>query len=247
MVDLNLLWNVIFLLLTLLAEILGTVGGYGSSVYFVPIGNFFFDFHTVLGLTAVFHLSSNVSKIWLFRQGLNKKLLIHLGIPAIIFVVLGAFLAKYLSETYLELILGIFLVFTSALFLIKRKLEVSPNRKNSIIGGVLSGFSAGVLGTGGAIRGLTMAAFNLEKSIFVSTSAVIDFLVDFSRTIVYITNGFIGKLALFYLPFLFVIGFVGTYLGKRILKKIPQDRFRWFSLVTILLVGIITLFHSIIG
>ena len=35
----------VFLLLSLLAEIIGTIGGFGSSVFFVLIANFYFDFH----------------------------------------------------------------------------------------------------------------------------------------------------------------------------------------------------------
>jgi len=236
-----------FLLLALIAEIVGTVGGYGSSVYFVPIGNFFFDFRTVLGLTALFHLGSNLSKIYLFRKGMSKKLLINLGVPAVIFVIIGGLLSKVVSETYLEIILGIFLVSTSALFLVFKKLQIDPNRNNSVVGGMLSGFSAGILGTGGAIRGLTMAAFNLEKQVFISTSAVIDLLVDASRTVVYISNGYVTKEVLMYVPFLLVIGFFGTYLGKVILKRFTQARFKRFSLITILVVGLIALANAVIG
>ena len=183
--------NFIFLLLALVAEIIGTIGGFGSSVFFVPLGNFYFDFYSVLGLTAIFHLSSNVSKIFLFKKGLDKKLLINIGVPSVVFVILGGVLSKHLNSTYLEIFLGVFLVAFSAFFLIRNKFSFSPNRKNAIVGGTLSGFSAGLLGTGGAIRGLTMAAFNLEKSVFIATSAVIDFAVDLSRTVVYYFNGYI--------------------------------------------------------
>ncbi|MDX1550365.1 MAG: hypothetical protein R3278_07445, partial [Lysobacter spongiicola] len=55
----------LFLALALLAEVAGTVGGFGSSVFFVPIANFFFDFESVLGITALFHLASNASKLGL--------------------------------------------------------------------------------------------------------------------------------------------------------------------------------------
>ncbi len=232
--------NFIFLLLTLLAEIIGTVGGFGSSVFFVPIGNFYFDFHTVLGLTAIFHLFSNVSKILLFKKGLNKKLLLNIGVPSVIFVILGGLLSKYLQSFYLELFLCIFLIVLSLVFLIRKNLVLAANRKNSIIGGSLSGFSAGLLGTGGAIRGLTMAAFNMEKSVFIATSASIDFMIDFSRTLVYFQNGYIQKEVWYYLPFLLVIGFVGTYIGKRLLKYVPQEKFKKLSLALILLIGIIT-------
>ena len=150
--------SISFLLLALLAEIIGTIGGFGSSVFFVPIGNFYFDFHSVLGLTAIFHLSSNISKIFLFKKGLDKKLLLNIGIPSVVFVILGGFLSNVFKSSFLEIFLGIFLIAFSLLFIIKSTLSIAPNRKNAIIGGAFSGFSAGLLGTGGAIRGLTMAA-----------------------------------------------------------------------------------------
>ena len=233
--------NFVFLLLALVAEIIGTIGGFGSSVFFVPLGNFYFDFHSVLGLTAIFHLSSNLSKIFLFKKGLDKRLLIYIGIPSILFVVLGGIASKFLDTYFLEIFLGLFLIGLSLIFLIKSKIVFAANKKNAIIGGSLSGFSAGLLGTGGAIRGLTMAAFNLEKSVFIATSAFIDFMIDFSRTFVYYNNGYIHKHDLKYIPFLLVIGLVGSFLGKRILTFIPQAVFRKISLYLLLFIGIATL------
>ena len=231
----------LFLLLSLLAEILGTIGGFGSSVFFVPIANFYFTFEAVLGLTAIYHLSSNLSKIALFKKGLNKTLLLQIGIPSVVFVVLGGLLANYFKSSNLELVLGLFLVVLALAFLIKSNWVVNPNKKNALIGGNLSGFSAGLLGTGGAIRGLTMAMFNLEKNVFIATSAFIDFMIDFSRTFVYWYNGFIHKATLVYVPFLLLIGFIGTWLGKKLLDHIPQERFKRISLGLILLIGLATL------
>lgn len=239
--------NYLFLFLALIAEILGTIGGFGSSVFFVPVANLYFDFESVLGLTAIYHLSSNISKIVLFKKGLNKKLLLHIGIPSVIFVIVGGLLTKLFKSTYLELFLAVFLIVLALVFLIKKELIILPNKKNAIIGGSLSGFSAGLLGTGGAIRGLTMAAFNLEKNMFIATSAFIDFLIDFSRTFVYYFNGFIHKDDLIYVPFLLVIGFVGTVIGKKILDFIPQDRFKRISLGLILVIGIVTLTNVLLS
>lgn len=238
--------NFIFLILALVAEIIGTIGGFGSSVFFVPLGNFYFDFYSVLGLTAIFHLSSNLSKIFLFKKGLNRRLLLQIGIPSVIFVIGGGLLSKLVDSKYLEIFLGLFLVGLSLFFLIRSKVVISPNKKNAIIGGSLSGFSAGMLGTGGAIRGLTMAAFNLEKSVFIATSAFIDFMIDFSRTFVYYFNGYIHKHDLIYVPFLLVIGVVGSFIGKKILAYIPQSKFRRLSLIFILIIGLITLTQIIL-
>lgn len=231
----------IFLILALLAEIIGTIGGFGSSVFFVPIANFYFDFYSVLGLTALFHLSSNLSKLMLFKKGIDKKLAINLGIPAVAFVVMGSFASRYLDSEILQLVLSLFLISFSLLFLIKKELALKATTKNALIGGSLSGFSAGLLGTGGAIRGLTMAAFNLEKSIFIATSALIDMAIDLSRAVVYWVNGYIHNHDLIYIPFLLLIGFLGSWIGKKILLYIPQPVFRKISLFLILLIGLISL------
>ena len=232
--------SVVFLFLILLAEIAGTVGGFGSSVFFVPIANFYLDFHSVLGLVAIFHLSSNLSKIFLFKKGLDKKLILRIGIPSLIFVIVGGIMSKYFDGLILSLSLAIFLIAFSILFLVKRNLVVKPEKKQSIIGGSLSGFFSGFLGTGGAIRGLTMAAFNLEKSVFIATSAFIDFVIDGTRTVIYYQNGYIHEHDFIYIPFLLVIGLIGSYIGKLILKKIPQEKFKRISLYLILVIGLVS-------
>ncbi|TNE27851.1 MAG: sulfite exporter TauE/SafE family protein [Bacteroidetes bacterium] len=237
--------SLIFLLLALLAEVVGTIGGFGSSVFFVPIANFYFDFQSVLGLTAIYHLSSNLSKIVLFKKGLDKRLLLYIGVPSVLFVVLGGWLSKYLNTEYLEAVLGVFLIGLSAVFLLLPRWVIRASNANAVTGGVLSGFSAGLLGTGGAIRGLTMAAFNLEKSTFIATSAFIDFMIDFSRTFVYYANGYIHAHDAIYLPFLVLIGIVGTMIGKRILVHIPQQKFKRISLFLILMIGTVTLFKVV--
>lgn len=207
---------------------------------------FFSIFKLFLRLTAIFYLSSNLSKIALFRKGLDKKLLLHNGLPSVIFCNIGwcfIKLSRYISpENYFSF----FLIGFSLLFLIKKELKLKPQPKESIIGGSLSGFTAGLLGTGRAIRGITMAAFNLEKSVFIATSAAIDFAIDFTRTIVYFRNGYIHQHDLIYIPFLLVIGVLGTYIGKYILQFIPQDKFKKISLLLILFIGVILFIQTLI-
>lgn len=235
----------IFIILSLIAEVLGTVGGFGSSVYFVPIANFFLDFQSVLGITALYHVSSNITKIAFFRKGLDKKVIIQLGIPAVIFVIIGGFLSKYLDPVILTYLLGFFLVILSLIFLIFKKLVVKATSKNAIIGGTLSGLSAGILGTGGAIRGITLSAFKMNKDKFIATSAVIDLGVDFSRTIVYYFNGYIRQDLLYLIPILIVIGIIGTWIGKKILNRISQEQFRSIVLFLILGIGLASILSNL--
>ena len=231
----------LFILLALFAEILGTIGGFGSSLFFIPIATLFLDIHSVLGVTALFHVSSNITKIAVFREGVDKKLILNIGFPAVIFVIIGAYFSKYINAKLIENILAVFLIITSLTFIIFKNISVKPTKFNSITGGVFSGFIAGLIGTGGAIRGITLAAFNLQTEVFIATSSVIDLGIDLSRSVVYSLNGFVHKDDLYLIPILLVVSILGTLMGKEILKKIKADHFKSIVLFLILITGLISL------
>lgn len=233
-----------FFALSFLAEIIGTMGGFGSSLFFVPLASFFFNFQVVLGITALFHVFSNLSKISLFRSAIDWKIILQIGIPSVVFVVLGSLLSSYLSKEIASLSIGIFLIIFSLLLLLLPHLKLKANMRNAFGGGALSGFLAGLLGTGGAIRGLTLTAFHIEKDIFIASSAVIDMAVDSSRLVVYAAKGYLSLQTLWLIPLLVVIAFAGSYIGKIILQRISQNHFRNISLWLILLTGIVSLYQA---
>lgn len=232
---------ILFYFLTFLIEIIGTVGGFGSSVFFVPMANFFFEFHQVLGVTSLLHVFSNLSKIYLFRKGIDYNLFLKIGVPSFIFVVIGAYFSKFLTSQYAGLILGIFLLIFAVFLLVYSKFSFKADTKNSIIGGSLAGWLAGWLGTGGAVRGLTLASFNINKNSFLATSALIDFVVDSSRFGMYTYQGYLTKEMLWQAPILLIISFIGSYFGKLLLFKISQERFKKITLWLILVVGIFSI------
>ena len=228
----------LFLFLAFIAEIIGTISGFGSSILFVPIASIFLPFKEVLGITAVFHVFSNLSKIALFRKGINKEIIFKLGIPAVIFVIIGALLTNYIPQKETELGMNIILVILAIYLIITSNKTVKQSNANLITGGVLSGFLAGLIGTGGAIRGITLAAFNLSKEVFIATSAVIDLGVDSSRAIIYIYNGYFLKEYIILIPFLIIISIAGSWIGKLILKKISDIIFKYLVLILIIATSI---------
>jgi len=237
----------LFIFLALLAEVVGTVGGFGSSLFFVPIAGYFLDFHSVLGITALFHVSSNLAKIGIFRNGFDKRLVITIGIPAVLFVVLGAWLSKFIDTKVLEMSLAVFLIAVSLVLLIFRNIKIRPTLSNSIGGGVFSGLVAGVLGTGGAIRGMVLAAYDLRMDVFIVTSAIIDLGIDASRSVVYVLNGYVHKDIIYLVPILLVVSIAGTFIGKKILTYMTEAQFRSVVLILILLTGVITLAKQLLG
>ena len=232
----------LFFLLALLAEIIGTVSGFGSSILFVPLASLFIDFKLVLGITVVFHVFSNLSKIFLFQKGIDKTIALKLGIPAVIFVILGAILTQFVPLKEIELSMNLIILALTIFLISGAGKNIQQTNFNLYTGGIISGFLAGLIGTGGAIRGITLAAFGLEKDVFIATSALIDLGVDSSRAVVYIVQGYFLQEHLILIPFLIVIAFLGSYIGKKVLSYIPE---KYFHYVVLGVIGTISILQTI--
>jgi len=231
----------LFFLIAFLSEVAGTVAGFGSSVFFVPLAGLLLDFHEVLALTSILHVFSNAAKLVLFGRHVRWPLLLLFGIPSVCLVILGAYLSTRMQFKFTELILGLFLLAFSVLFFVRPEAKLSQNAVTAAAAGGIAGFLAGIIGTGGAVRGLALAAFDLEKGNFVATSAAIDSGVDFSRMIIYLRNGYLEPAFYWYIPGLLLVAFGGSYAGKLILNRIEQESFRKIVLLFIFVIGAITL------
>jgi uncharacterized protein len=230
--------TILFFISALIAEIIGTMAGFGSSTIFLPLAFLFVDFKTAIILVAIFHLFGNLSRIIFFRQGFDKRIILRFGVPSIFFSILGALLIGVLPQPILKLVLGIFLITTSVSFLIKPRLKIPANTSTFIAGGSVTGFITALVGTGGALRATLLQGFNIEKIKYIATAATIALATDATRIPVYISQGFLREQYFIYIPILFGIALAGSFVGRRIVKMIDQELFRKIVLVAIIIVSI---------
>jgi len=230
--------DILFFLSALAAEIIGTIAGFGSSTIFLPLALLFFDFKTALVLVAFFHIFGNAGRVSFFNKGLDKTLLIKFGLPSVLFTLGGALFVFYISQDLLKGILGIFLIIYALLSLWKDKLQIKPTLFSTVFGGSLSGFLAGLIGTGGALRGAFLTSFSLPKEKYIATAAMVAIAVDVTRIPVYLVQGFLANKYYWYLPILLIIAIAGSFIGKQIVSRFPYKLFRKGVLIAILLAGI---------
>src|ERR671913_2321666 len=231
--------TILFFISALIAEIIGTMAGFGSSTIFLPLALVFVvDFKTAIILVAIFHLFGNLSRIIFFRQGFDKRIILQFGVPSVLLSLLGAFLIGVLPQPILKLILGIFLITTSTSFLIKPGLKIPANTSTFIAGGGATGFITALVGTGGALRATLLQGFNIEKVKYIATAAPIALATDATRIPVYLSQGFLTEQYYLYLPILFGTALVGSFIGRKIVRRIDQEKFRKIVLVAIILVSI---------
>lgn len=226
-------------ILTIAAAIVGTLTGFGSSTIMLPVMILFFPLPQALLFVGIIHWFNDIWKIILFKKSVHWKLLLGFGIPGIITSFLGASLAITIPAQILSQILGVLLI-TYVLFLaIKPTFKLAQTNLTSVSGGSLSGFFAGIFGLGGAIRGLFLSTFDLPKSVYIFTSGAIALVIDSTRLVTYYVGG-VRLSPLLTSGFLLFIpaSLAGAKIAKRVVDKIPQNKFRTVIAIFLFLVGV---------
>ncbi|HMK54067.1 MAG TPA: sulfite exporter TauE/SafE family protein [Methanobacteriaceae archaeon] len=237
--------TLLFYIVAFLSIVVGTVAGFGASTIFLPIAVFFVDFKTALVLVAISHLSGNVGATTFFRQGLDKKLILLFGIPSVILTVFGAYLVNYIPQNVLTVLLGIFLLLFSVYLLLRPDFKVKAEKINTLIGGSISGFLQGLIGIGGPLRGFFLISYNLDKFKYIATISAIAVAIDATRIPIYFANNLLEPQFYYYIPPLVVIGFIGSYTGKKIVTKIPQDIFKKVVLIAIAIASLLLIYNGL--
>ena len=230
--------SILFFLAAFVSEVAGTMAGFGSSTIFLPLALLFVNFKAALVLVAFLHIFGNLGRIAFFKHRIDWNLILKFGIPSVLFTIIGALLVSHIPQDTLKGYLGIFLIGYAFYSLWKENFAVSPSSTNAIVGGGISGFLAGLIGTGGALRGVFLTGFRLPKERYIATAASIALAVDITRIPLYISQGFLESNYYWYIPILFLVALAGSFTGRKIVKKIPQRQFRKLILVAIFLIGI---------
>jgi hypothetical protein len=182
----------------------------------------------------------------LFRQGISQKLILFFGVPGIVAAILGARLIFSVSDIFLSRLLGAFLIAYVVFLLLNPSFKLPQSPATAITGGTLSGFFAGVFGIGGAVRSAFLTIFDLKKAVFIATAGAIGLAIDSARIIAYLAGDIrLSSFLIWGLLIFIPASFLGAESGKKIVDKIPQEKFRKVVVLFLFLLGLkLVLFPS---
>lgn len=226
-------------ILTLIASIVGTMTGFGTSTIMIPVLLFWYPLPQALLLVGIIHWVGDIWKMALFRKGATWDLLLLFGIPSILAAYVGARLTLTTEPTLLLRILGAALI-TYTFFLLSSPSWKLP-KKNAIAvtGGAMSGLLAGIFGVGGAVRGAFLAAFDLPKNVYIFTAGAIALMTDSIRLLTYGIGNVNLPRELWYSMMLFLpLSFIGAWLAKKTVAHVPEKTFRQVIAVFLAFVGL---------
>lgn len=228
----------LILLSILIASLVGTTTGFGTSTILVPLLLLFYPLPEVLLFVGVIHWFGNLWKMYFFRNGRSLQLLLTFGLAGVLGSFLGARMTITVPELWLQKALGLFLISYAFFLFYKPKFRLKINNFSTSLGGLLSGVSAGIFGVGGAIRGAFLQAYGLKKAMYLFTAGAIGFFIDSTRLITYLNQGFsLQTLRFNWLLMGIPLSFLGAWLGKKVVDYLSPIWFKKVVTLGLLIIG----------
>lgn len=218
--------------------------GFGLGTILTPVFALFFPVATAIAMTAVVHLSNNLLKIGLMGRDADWSVVLRFGLPAALAAVVGAALLSWVSAlpawysydfmgrtheiTPVKSSIGVVIATFALLELSPAFARMAFSARWLPAGGLISGFFGGLSGNQGALRSAFLVKAELSKESYVGTSAVCAVVVDTARIAVY---GFalyatwakqLDLHAGLTVGVAILSAFLGTIVGKRLLKKVTM-------------------------
>jgi hypothetical protein len=221
------------------AEVIGTMAGFGAATVLTPVAVWFMDIKAAIALVAVFHLIGNASRLVFFGRSIHWKTWALFGVSGVACSGVGAVAAAALPSAAIQAAFGVFLLlYVAASLGMGERLVVPAHPATLLGGGAASGFVAGLLGTGGAIRSACLLAFRLPKEAYLGTSAALALMVDATRLPIYLAERLIPPSMAALVAALVPVGFAGAWSGQRLIRRWSAAAFRRFVLAMLALMGV---------
>jgi len=230
--------TILFFAVAFVAATVASIAGFGSATMTIPFLAWIIGFKQAIILIAFFHGFSNLFKLVALKQMVNLRLVLLYGIPTVITAIIGAYLLEVIAPKGIGLGVGTFLILFAIYSLINPSRTLPEKDYILITGGLLSGFTAGLIGLGGAIRGAFLISTKIRKETYVATSAAIALCTDIARCTTYVVRGSLESQYFWYIPVLIMVAFAGTRLGVRLLKRFPELIVKRVVLVALVLASI---------
>jgi len=210
----------------LVAGVVGGIVGFGSSIMLMPVLVIIFGPRQAVPIMAVASIMVNMSRIVVWWRDVDWRACASYAVTGVPAAVLGARTLLVLPASVVDIALGTFFI---AMVPLRRWIAGHDFRLGlvhlALIGGVV-GFITGIVATTGPISAPVFLSYGLVKGAFLATEAAGSLAIYISKSITFRTLGALPWDAL-------VQGLItgsslmaGTLLAKRVVVKLPAERFR---------------------
>ncbi len=225
------------LLVAVAAAIAGSiaaVAGFGIGSLLTPLLAVRYGTKLAVAIVSVPHFIGTAVRFATMWRHVDRGVLLRFGALSAAGGLAGALLNARANSPALTIVFGILLIVAGTA---AGRLHFGP--KTAWLAGAVSGLFGGLVGNQGGIRSAALLGFELEKESFIATATAIGLVVDGARMPVYIATQWQEMRAATMEMTIAAAGVVaGTFLGIKLLRRIPERWFRRAVSVLIVLLGL---------
>lgn len=226
-------------LVGILAGGIAAVAGFGIGSLLTPVLALEAGTKVAVAAVSIPHLLGTALRLWLLREHIDRKILWSFGLTSAAGGLAGALLHSRAESPALTIVFAALLVLAGLMGLTGLSQRLQFKGPFAWIAGALSGMFGGLVGNQGGIRSAAMLGLKVSKEAFVATATAIALMVDVARVPVYVYSEArqIGQLWPFILASAIGV-LIGTVVGQRVLKRIPEAIFQRLVAAIILMLGV---------
>ncbi len=238
--------EIVLFLAGALAYTLSTLSGGGGAILLLPFMGLFLPASQIAPVVNLGNMIGRPARIILFWKHIEWKLVAYYCPSAFIGAFLGALIFVQLSAQYLQIILGIFLIYSAFKFKWGKKNKTFNVKAWHFIPlGAIVSFISTVFGATGAILNPFLLNYGLVKEKLIATKTMNSFLVGFVQIGSYAYLDSLNNKLWLYGIFIGLGAIFGNIAGKILLKRISEIQFRTLIILIMFISGISFLMKSI--
>ena len=231
-----------FELLVLCAGVFGgavaSIAGFGIGSLLTPAIAVTAGTKLAVAAVSVPHAIGTSIRFWRLRRHIDWAIVRSFGATSAAGGLTGALLNTWATSRALEVVFGSLLILAGASQVTGFAKRWRLRGPLAWLGGALSGFFGGLVGNQGGIRTAAMLGFDVDKRQFVATTTAVALLIDLARVPVYLAVERAALIRMWPIIVLAAAGVIaGTFLGERLLARVPEAKFRLVIGVLLLALG----------
>ncbi|MBL8209606.1 MAG: sulfite exporter TauE/SafE family protein [Bryobacterales bacterium] len=235
-------------LAAVVAGAVASVAGFGIGSILTPLLSLTLGTQLAVAAISIPHVFATAARFWMLRQHVDRRVLLSFGLLSAAGGLTGALLHSVASNPALTLVFSGLLIFAGITGITGQARRMRFGAKVAWVAGALSEMLGGLVGNQGGIRSAALLGFGLDRKAFVATTTAVGLIVDAARMPVYLATSASELRSATGLIVLTTVGvLVGTALGTRFLRRIPEERFHRIVGGLILALGIFMLVRAARG
>jgi uncharacterized membrane protein YfcA len=220
-----------------LASTLAAVAGFGGSAVLLPALVLVFGVRDAIPILTVAQLIGNSSRVWFNRRELDLPVVGWFALGGVPAALVGGFLFASAPLSFLTRLLGIFLIIVVVYrHAGKGGTARLPRRAFPFLGALFSFLSA-LLGSVGPIMIPFFLAYGLVKGAIIGTEALATVVMHVTKLVAYRSTAILTTRSITVGLALGSIMILGSFVGKKILDRLPERIFIFLIEATLLIAG----------